>query len=378
MLFTWLFFINCGDHHQIADKNKSKQNIVVNKIRISLDVDTSYKDLAVVVDEYFTARYKKGLFNGNILFAKDGKVVIKKSYGYADIIKKTPLEITTPFQLASASKPFTAFAIMLLKEKGKLEFDDNIQKFFPDLPYKNITIQELLSHRSGLAKYDYFTEKLWTNKSVFMSNNDLLGIMKKNPGLTYSAPDKTFQYCNTNYTFLASVIENITETSYKKFMESEIFKALGMNNTFVLDIKDTNDLKNRINSFDAKNKRIADNFKDGVVGDKNIYSTVEDMFIFDQSLYSGELLAPERLQEAFKPTNKKWKSGTRNYGFGWRIIKLDDGRIIPYHCGWWHGFRSYFIRVPENKGTIIVLNNSMKGSFLSVIGLLKLLDLDHI
>lgn len=376
LLFSWGFFINCGEQHSSSEKIVTR-SIIIKKVHVSLTVDPSYKKLAEDIDNYFTNRFNKGVFNGNILFAKDGKIVIKKSYGYADVRKKTPLELTSRFQLASASKPFTAFAIMLLNERGKLDFNDNLNKFIPNFPYKDISIQLLLSHRSGLAKYDYFADKLWTNKSKFMSNDDLVEMMKNNPHLTGYAPDKVFQYCNTNYALLASVIEKASKTKYKSFMENEIFKPLGMNNTYVLNIKDSNDLKLRVNSFDKGNKLIYDNFMDGVVGDKEIYSTVEDLFIFDQSLYSGELLAPEKMKEAFKPRNTKWKSGSRNYGFGWRIIKLDDGRQIPYHCGWWHGFRSYFIRVPENKGTIIVLNNSMKGSFLTVLDMLKLLGLDH-
>ena len=375
LIFVWLSFINCGDHNNFSSKASAKQNVnlALKKAPVSLEVDSSYKDIAANIDQFFTNRFKKGLFNGNILFAKNGKIVIKKSYGYADVNKKTPLELTTRFQLASASKPFTAFAVLLLQDRGKLHVEDPIQNYIPGFPYKNINLRLLLSHRSGLGKYNFFCENLWKNKSVYMSNKDLVDIMMKNPHLTMCAPDKAFIYCNTNFCLLASVIEKVSGTNYKKFMEDEIFHKLGMNNTFILNIKDTNDLKRRINSFDARNRMIYDNYMDGLVGDKGIFSTVEDMFIFDQSLYHGDLIAPGKMKEAFTAKSSAWKSGVKNYGYGWRIVKLPDGREIPYHCGWWHGFRSYFIRVPENKGTIIILNNSMRGSFIPVAELLKMI-----
>lgn len=347
-------------------------NVVKTPAPFDLTVDDTYEELAEKINTVFERRNKKGVFNGSILFAKDGKVVIKKTYGYSDLRTKTPLKLDTKFQLASVSKQFTAMAIVMLKEKKYLNYSDPVAKYLPGFPYKNITIHHLLTHRSGLANYNYFADKFWKNRNKPMKTKDVVKMMKKHKGLAYIAPDKRFNYCNTNYVLLAAIIESVTGMSYKQFMETQIFRPLHMYNTQVYTLSDSASIKNKAKGHEARGWISRQTYQDEATGDKGIYSTVEDMFIWDQYLYGNDFISQKEMQKAFEPGGK-WV-GKNNYGYGWRMFKTEGDRYITYHTGWWHGFRSYFVRLPEDKGTIIILNNSLRGSFLKTADLVKLLN----
>lgn len=352
---------------QLIDQNNKQTPAPFN-----LKEDQSYENLATQIDALFTQRNKKGIFNGSILFAKNGKVVIKKTYGYSDLRTKTPLKLNTKFQLASVSKQFTAFAIILLKEKKYLNYDDPVSKYLKDFPYKKVTIRHLLTHRSGLANYNYFADKFWKNKNKPLANKDIVKMMAKNKGLYYTSPGNKFNYCNTNYVLLAAIIEKISGMAFKQFMETQVFRPLHMYNTKIFTLSDSASITNKAKGHEARGWLTKFTYQDEATGDKGVYSTPEDMFIWDQYLYSNDFISQTEIQEAFKPGGS-W-AGINNYGFGWRLVKTSKTKYITYHTGWWHGFRSYFIRLPEEKGTIIILNNSLRGSFFRTTDLVKLLD----
>ncbi|MBC8490182.1 MAG: beta-lactamase family protein [Bacteroidetes bacterium] len=316
-------------------------------------------------DSIFKRLNKKGVFNGTVIYGERGCEVFKGAYGYADFRKKDTLLVQSAFQLASVSKMFTAMAIMKLQQDGNLNYDDTITKFISDFPYTEVTIRQLLNHRSGLSRYMSLADKYWNiNKPI--NNEDVVKLFVKYKPAPYFKPDNGFHYCNTNYVLLASVVERITGVTFDKFVLENIFKPLGMDNSFVYNLNNDSVLPRIIPvgvpgyKYGGRYARKMGNYYlNGVMGDKGIYSTVEDMFKFDQALNNGILVSLSTLSEAFTRGSPKYWRRKDNYGFGWRI--KEDADSTAYHFGWWKGFRSFYIRDMKNDRVIIALTNTHNG-----------------
>ncbi len=219
----------------------------------------------------------------------------------------------------------------------------------------------LLSHRSGLPEYIYWTQDFIGKDVPYLTNQSMLDLLitKKPPIRTL--PDRIFLYTNTNFAILALIIEKVSGETYKQYMEDNIFTPLGMTNTFVCSVEDS---ASHCGAVCYQARRWAEwktAFSDGVVGDKGIYSSVEDMLIWDNALKEGKVLSEQSLQEAYSPQSHDRYSfardRTRNYGLGWRMIKQKDGSSLIYHNGNWHGCNNVFARNLKNGYTIIVLGN---------------------
>ncbi|MBK7104962.1 MAG: beta-lactamase family protein [Ignavibacteriae bacterium] len=315
------------------------------------------------IHKYFSHKNKVNGFNGNVLFAENGNIIYENSFGYADLNSEKKNYIDTKFQIASVSKPFTAYAIMLLKQKNELSLEDSIQQYFPEFPYKGITVKLLLIHKSGLPEYFYFAEKLWEDKKTPITNTDVINLMIEKFPNRYYLPDKKYNYINTNYCILAAIIEKITGDDFEEFMNEEIFQPLEMHNTFIYNPSSFEEFKNTATGYEREKIKAQDTFLNGVVGDKGVYTTVEDLLKFDKALYKGNPVEVEIINEAFQPAHEKLFIND-NYGYGWRINAEDSANKIVYHAGWWKGFRSYFIRELGKKKTIIILSNlSNKAKF---------------
>lgn len=207
-----------------------------------------------------------------MLVSVKGEPVYEKCFGYCDYRSKDLMNDTTPFQLASVSKTFTATAILWLAEHGKLALTDSLQKFFPSMPYKGVTISQLLSHRSGLPNYLYFCDRKATGTVDYITNADVVRIMLRDKPAPYALPDRKFEYCNTNYVLLASIAEQVTGQRFDDFMTETFFEPLGMTHSFVYDILDSTDRRIAI-SYNSKWQIQHDDIYDGVMGDKGVYST---------------------------------------------------------------------------------------------------------
>lgn len=339
-----------------------------------LEVDPGYKLTASKIDKFFKQKLKRRLFNGTILFAQDGKIVHKGAYGFANYKKKTPLEINSVFQLASVSKPLTAYAILYLYEQGELSLNDTIDKFIPEFPYKGITIKHLLTHRSGLTNYMYFTDEKWADWTLPISNREVIDLMIEHKPSSYYKPNRRYNYSNTGYIILADIVERVSGMTFERFMRKKIFEPLGMKNSKVKPYRlGQNYYEPVVGHIEYRFRRIGKTYLNGTVGDKGIYSTVEDMFIWDRALKEGSLVSKRILNEAFEGCHKDLRKND-NYGYGWRINDVNENKKIVYHRGWWKGFRTYFIRVLDEDKTIVVLNNSTYGRFLKNSELIDLLS----
>lgn len=299
-------------------------------------------------------------FNGSILVAKNGEVLLEEYRGYADPATKDTITPSTAFHLASVSKTFTGMAIMKLWEDHRLNIDDSLQAFFPGFPYTGITVRMLLSHRSGLPNYVYFMTQGAEWRRRIATNNDMLQFMMDKKPALYGYPNRGFHYCNTNFALLALIVEKVTGQSFPEYMKNTIFTPLGMTHTFVFSKNDSADYKP---SFQPNNRPFPLEPMDCIYGDKNVYSTVQDMFLWDQALYANRVVSQGTYEEATKPYSLE-RPSMHNYGLGWRLMLLPASKII-YHNGWWHGNNTVFTRLVNDTATIIILSNRFNKAIYS-------------
>ena len=346
-------------------------------IKIAQEINAPEKTRRI--DSIFQVKLQRSHFNGCAFVAQKGVVLYKKCFGNACLNVRQPDLLTpdTKFQLASLSKTFTAVAILKLYEEGKLGLGDTLQKYFPELPYKNITIQMLLCHRSGLPYYAYVFEDSIRKGKKYPNNEDVIRWMiEQNPD-RYGYPDRGFAYNNTNYLVLASIIAQVSGMSYEEYIRTKICLPLGMKNTWVITTK--NDSINQMRSRGHEGKRVVPfDYFDNVVGDKGIYSTINDLYRWYKSLHSECLLKKSTLEKAFSPYSFEHK-GLKNYGLGFRVLldkKTQKPRYI-YHNGWWKGYNSLFWFIPEEEAVIIVLGNVRNRVVYDVRGTLNVIEGPH-
>lgn len=323
----------------------------INLVAKSKNLDVTFK--------WLTTKKK---FNGVVLISKNDKILIHQAIGFANFKRKIKLNVSTRFELASVSKQFTAVAILLLEERGLLKLTDTVQRFFPDFPYSNITIHLLLCHRSGLPLYYNFAPKYWKNKSLDLSNDSLMAmIIAQKPKVNF-LPDQKFEYSNTGYCVLASIVEKVSGEPFANFVDREIFQKAGMKNTFVCTKYGSILPSNVADGHDAKKRMRTHSWLSGTTGDKGIYSTAYDLFLWDKALREFKILKRESLVNAMNGKSED-KKIFNNYGYGWHLGKVYWGQPLVYHGGLWNGFNTLFIRRLNDDVLIIVLSNITNWSF---------------
>ncbi len=310
------------------------------------------------LDSFYNVQTRAG-FNGSVLVGYQGKILYERYFGFADKAAGRYWSPTSPSQLASTSKTFTGAAILFLYQRGYLNIDAPVKEYLPGFPYPELTPRMLLNHRSGLPDYLKWVPNVRKGNAPLYNPELVQLFIKHHPPLEFKANSR-FKYSNSNYATLASVIEAVTEMKYADFMKQYIFDAVGLKNTHVYD--PANGLPpNGTVSYKANWAIEPVTFSDGVYGDKGIYSTVQDMYRWDQSFYRQTLLDSNTQQLAYAPCSFE-KAGVKNYGLGWRMLCYEDGYKVIYHNGWWHGNNTCFYRFVQDNFTIIVLGNKYTGS----------------
>ncbi|HEY8401322.1 MAG TPA: serine hydrolase domain-containing protein [Cytophagaceae bacterium] len=354
-----------------SDKDRKQQEDDILKIDTiqtrfpqidSLVISNAPEDLekAKKIEELVQKEYNRRAFNGTVLVVNKGKVIYASAKGKANFNTQTDLTIHSSFHLASVSKQFTAMAIMMLKEQGKLDYDDDITKYLSEIPYKGITIRNLLNHTSGLPNIlNYVPHYLsyWDSCKI-ARNADLPYILQTTKPRIQYHPNQRFSYNNTGYVLLAVLVETIAQMPYEEFIEKNIFKPLNMTNSCVYNITDESKLTNRAYGYTTYRGRYVlneDDIRNGFVGEKGIYSSVVDLYKWDRALNTELLVSKETLEEAFSYSTVK--NGRKiNYGFGWRKSKKEEQ--IVYHFGHWRAFNSLLLKFTKDDNTIILLNNT--------------------
>jgi N-acyl-D-aspartate/D-glutamate deacylase/CubicO group peptidase (beta-lactamase class C family) len=308
------------------------------------------------IDSILTYLHERQLFNGTVLIGEKGKVLYKKAFGIANGQTQEKLTTLSSFNLASVSKQFYAMMVMLLKEQGKLHYEDPVQKYLPIFPYPLITIRHLMNQTSGLP--EYFDIALnGMNLLDTLTNQSMLELLayKKIP-LSFQ-PGEKWEYCNTNYTTLASVVEKVSGMSPDVFFQKYIAVPLKMKDSYIYHLKMKSHPKSRVFGFHwESDKNILDDLVrvDGIVGDGNVYSSVEDLYKWDQALYTDRLVKQSTFKEAITP-GKLLNGEATQYGFGWGIEQV--GKTV-LHTGGWAAFRTIIIRYIDKNQSIILLDNS--------------------
>jgi CubicO group peptidase (beta-lactamase class C family) len=327
------------------------------------------QDKAQKIDTILTALHNAGNLNGNVLIAEKGKVIYQKSFGFSNESTKEKLDENSIFDLASVAKQFTAMAIVILKEKGKLNYDDKMSKYIPELShYSNITIRNLLNHTSGIPDYMGLLDTTF-DKTKIATNRDVIAALAKYKPPVLFEPNTNWEYSNTGYALLASIIENASGMSYGDYLTKSIFKPLKMENTLVytrrlVPKKVANYAYGYVYSDSLKTYILPDDSEeynfvvwlDGVVGDGMVNSTVIDLLKWDRALYANKLISKKSKKEIFTSSELDDKSKTK-YGFGWEIEDHEVYGNIVSHDGSWPGYGTFIERHIQNDKTIIVLMN---------------------
>jgi len=322
------------------------------------------------IDAVMQQLHRTRAFNGNVLVAKHGKIIYENAIGWADYLHRDSLKINSQFELASVTKTITSTAILMLWEQGKLKLDDDVKKFFPDFPYDGVTIRLLLTHRSGMMNYVYFTDDLYRaehrNQRKGLTNAEEMALIAQYKPRPFNKPNARFLYNNSNFMVLGSIIEKVTGQSYADFVKTHIFKPSGMEHTAAYSKAVYDKIPVDVVGHDRGQWRysVVQNFLDGPLGDKGVYSTVGDLWLFDRSLRSGRLLKQATMDSAYVPRNPMIH-GHFSYGYGWRIFEA-PGKQVVYHTGWWHGFRHIYLRDIKDDITIVLLSNLSNGSLLKL------------
>ena len=362
-----LFFASCSSKQ---NNNNQKLPDTTKPFDTKALLEYNPKNADKRIDSFIQQLHKTRGFNGDVLVAKNGKIIYEKAIGWADYLHRDSLKINSQFELASVTKTMTSTAILMLMERGKLKLNQTVKDFFPDFPYDGITIKLLLTHRSGLMNYVYFIDDIYRsqhlNQKKGLTNADAMKMIAQYKPHPFNKPDARFLYNNSNFMVLGSIIEKVSGIPYAQFMKDNIFKPSGMQHTNVYSKAVYDKIPVDVVGHDRGQWKysVAQNFLDGPVGDKGIYSTVGDLYLFDRALRAGRLLKQATMDSAYIPRNPMLH-GHFSYGYGWRIFEA-PGKQVIYHTGWWHGFRHIYLRDIKDNITIVMLSNLSNGSLLKL------------
>jgi len=299
-------------------------------------------------------------FNGNSTGAavgifKDGKIIFSKGYGFADLENQVRISPNTNFRLASVTKQFTAASILILAQRNKLRIDDPVIKYFPCLNYlgEKVTIKHFLTHTSGIVDYEDFIP---SDQKEQLKDKDVLKILCENDSVYFRA-GTSYRYSNSAYALLSLIVEKVSGLSFADFLSKNIFEPLNMKNTIAFEVGKSV-VQNRAFGYALVNGRIQfsdQSMTSAVLGDGGIYSSLEDLFNWDQSLYGNKILTDDNIKLSFF-RHTKAETDSSYYGFGWR---LDDFMKLKrvYHTGSTCGFSNVFMRFPDKKFSVVVLMN---------------------
>ncbi len=307
------------------------------------------------IDSVLSFYHGKNQFNGTVLVQDNGKLIYEKGFGMADKEKSIPNNGNTKFKIGSTSKSFTAMMIMLLEQANKISVNDTIGKFLPGYIHGNITIQQLLTHQSGIPNYTDNPEYLVKILSKRYTPDEL--VFKFCSDSLEFLPGTQFSYSNSGYVILADIIEKITGEKYADFLQEQIFLPLGMKNSYFVSATGMDSLAKGYINGEPENSYPVEN----VIGAGGITSTAVDLQIWANAMMNGKLLPPEKMQELFIP-RVEWKEWNASYGYGWmidrNIFQVSSKHSEIYHPGTEFGFFDMLIFQPDKEIVLVLLNNT--------------------
>ena len=340
------------------------------------NVSSSTCSQANKYSEFISCMKSKGLSTGNILVYEKGEIVFQSSNGLRTIDPIDSLTLNSQFRLASVSKQFTSVAVMKLKQEGKLDYNQKVSSILNDFPHDNITIKHLLQHTSGIADYIKIISQNYvpqnSTKRDILGNNEILDIFyNSNPKLKFQ-PGEKYEYSNTGYLILASIVEEVSKQHFREFLKENIFDPLNMNNTLLYSYKEgyDSDIPNRVFGYSLNEEKDGYELNDyhvvnDVRGDGGVYSTINDLFKWNMALLDYKVVPKKLLDEA-------WRVGTLNngedfgYGYGWVIGERTKPKSV-FHSGGWVGFVTYLYNEIDAKSGYVILTNDSSRVLVDII-----------
>lgn len=320
---------------------------------------TTLSEKLVVIDDYLADMQSQGDFNGAVLIAKQGEPLLINTYGFTDVTKTTALTTDSSFRLASMSKQFTTMAVMILQERGLLDYDDLVSQHINELTYDDITIEHLMHHTSGIQDYTFFPESYITEQGAeYMTMPVFFDIIAEHPLNREFTPASQWRYSNTGYILLAEIVERVSGQGFEDFMHDEIFTPLNMGDSDVynwLSDSQSGRLANRTQGFWGTTPAELTHL-DGIAGDGAVFASIADILKWDEALRDNTLVTEQTKLRAFTPAVVSDGTPT-NYGYGWSVF-TDDGVDYVSHGGSWLGARTMIIRNLTSGGLIVLLDSS--------------------
>ncbi|WP_324758436.1 serine hydrolase domain-containing protein [Sphingobacterium thalpophilum] len=326
------------------------------------------------LDSLFQSLDKDGELSGAFLVVDSGKIVYEHYTGFENPAKTEKITSHSRFELASVSKQFTAMAIMQLEQLGKLSYEDDITRYFPQLKFKNVRIKNLLRHTAGIPEFLGWDPK-WIDTKKINTNQDILKVIEAKIDSTAFKPGDQYAYSNTNYVLLSLIVEKVSGQPFADYMHQHIFKPAGMKSTSVFCARSHKaDLKNYAKgmAYDAKTKsfKLVDNmagfgyvsYFDSITGPYGISSTAQDLFKWNQAIQNNVLLKRDNFLKAISVdtlnSGKPIKMGGLYYGFGWLFTdSTDNANKMHFHTGGYPGYKSILVRDFKNQRYFIALLN---------------------
>lgn len=336
--------------------------------------DKKTDPLVASIDSVMHSVVDTARFNGNVLVARNHKIIYQKNFGPANFYTNEMLNDSSLFELASVSKAFTAMSIMMLKEQGKLAYDDDVRKYLPEVANEGITIRHFLQHTSGIADYEtVMMNANWDMKKIAFNDDIIKTYGRLKPAPVFK-PGEKWEYSNTAYLMLATIVERVSGKTFSDFLSENIFTPLEMTRSRVYNTRRSGEVIENyaygfVYSDSLKKYVLPDSLKeyfyvynlDGVQGDGVVNSTTGDLFKWNEALYTEKLVSKATLEEAFTP-GKLNSDSVHGYGFGWFIENDPISGKITRHTGSWPGYRTWVIRFVDSGDCIIVLSNNDNGN----------------
>ncbi|MGM0408189.1 MAG: serine hydrolase domain-containing protein [Bacteroidota bacterium] len=335
LIITIIFFVSCQHSEKVTNNSLS--------------------EFRTTIDSLYHATIPSDGPGAAVLVSYKGEMLIGKGFGLRNLETNEPVTASTNFRIASVSKQFTALCILKLIDEGKLRLKDSVQKYLPYPIFKNMTIEQLINHTSGLPSFDDYFLNHW-DRTRIVENKDVLDWLLTNPKLDFS-PGEGLEYSNTAYLMLALIVERVSGMEFSAYAKKHIFHLLGMPSTNYYSLanpiiiperafcyeKDSTDSYEKVDGF----------FMNGIMGDGAVYTSINDYYNYDLALRKKKFLSETTQELLFKPSSTKKKNGqVRHYAMGWRVTDT-----TAYHTGGWIGANAFAIRYLNKPLTVVIFMN---------------------
>ena len=326
---------------------------------------TEIEKLKTSIDSLFNSQIFRDGPGAALLISYDGKMLIGKGYGLGNIENQKPIDPKTNIRMASVSKQFTALSILSLVDKGLLSLNDSINKFWSYPVFKDITVEQLLNHTSGIADYEAYFNENWDRNNI-VENKDILEWLSTNPNPVFKA-GTNWEYSNTAYLVLALLVEKVSGEEFSSFAQESVFQKAGMGNTTYYNLAKPVEIRERAYCYDKDSlgnwRRIDGFFMNGVLGDGAVYTSVDDYFKYDNALQNKSIVSTDMHKLIFKPSSMalpekaKYQFNFLNgaeerYAMGWFVTNE-----FALHTGSWNGTRTIVVKEFKRPLTIAIFLN---------------------